>query len=118
MKPQAALSKTHVLVDHLTRNVTAEHLREIFGVYGRVGRIHLPINPMTGMGRGFAFIEYLHDDDEDLDKNGNVDSLERVELSGPERAALAAAKHMHGGQIDGGIIGVEVCEPPRTHREP
>jgi RNA-binding protein with serine-rich domain 1 len=49
-------SKIHI--GNLTRNVNKDHIEEIFGVYGRIRSISLPINGGTGMNRGFAHVEY------------------------------------------------------------
>lgn len=45
-------------VYRLTRNVNAEHLQEIFGEYGEISAIDLPIDQSKNH-RGFATIEYI-----------------------------------------------------------
>ena len=41
--PPPALDRT-IVVSRLTKNVNERHLREIFGVYGQLGAVDLPIN--------------------------------------------------------------------------
>lgn len=69
------------------------HLREIFAPYGTITRAHVPVNPHTGIPKGFAFVEYE-----------------------AEEQAKAAVKHMDGGQIDGSVVKVEAVEPPKPRR--
>lgn len=80
------------MIEHLTRNVTSAHISEIFGPYGTIRNLHAPLNHLTGMIRGFAFVEYAE-----------------------EAEAQLAQECMHGGQIDGAVVAVQVCEsrPPR-----
>lgn len=34
-----------IVIEKLTKNVTEEHIREIFGVYGDIKFIDMPLNP-------------------------------------------------------------------------
>lgn len=104
------------MVDKLTKNVNEGHLREIFGAYGDIQSLELPmnrqcelaftisvscvavitcfilINCLTVMtNRGTAYIHY-HDP---LD-------------------AEAAISHMHEAQLDGAVLSVSIVLPRRT----
>ncbi|KIW20023.1 hypothetical protein PV08_00598 [Exophiala spinifera] len=70
-----------IVVEKLTKNVTEAHLREIFGSYGRIESIDLPLNKQFMTNRGTAYILYDHP-------------------SGSE----AAIAHMHEAQLDGMVI--------------
>ncbi|KAH8037347.1 hypothetical protein HPB51_009902 [Rhipicephalus microplus] len=66
-------------VGRLTRNVTRDHLLEIFGCYGAVKSVELPPDRThSHLSRGFAYIEFENPAD-----------------------AEKAMRHMDGGQIDG-----------------
>lgn len=48
-------------VRNLSRNVTKEHLSEIFSVYGALRSCELPMDRQhTHLGRGFCFLSYLY----------------------------------------------------------
>ncbi|KAL1920136.1 uncharacterized protein VTP21DRAFT_1282 [Calcarisporiella thermophila] len=81
-----------IYVDNLTRNVTREHLEEIFGRYGRIIDIDLPMNRTLGSNRGFAIIEFDN-------------------RSGAENAIHCMDK----GQLDGETLACEIHAPaPRV----
>ncbi|KAE9552154.1 hypothetical protein FO519_004629 [Halicephalobus sp. NKZ332] len=72
-----------VSVRNISRNVSREHLLEIFGLYGPVKDVRFPTNSRHPcFPRGDAVIEYENHDD-----------------------AEKALRHMDGGQIDGLIVG-------------
>ena len=81
---------TKLYVAHLTRNVTKDHVFEIFSVYGHVKSVDLPMDRFNFLPRGFAYVEY--DEAED---------------------AESALKHMDGGQIDGQEITTQMVHPMR-----
>ena len=89
-------------VSNLTRNVTTDHLREIFGNFGEVKTVELAIDTEVQLPKGYAFVEY-----------------------GEKKEVDAAIKHMSGGQIDGQNVTVHIMgqtpkpppAPPRG-REP
>ncbi|KAH0844955.1 hypothetical protein FOPE_09910 [Fonsecaea pedrosoi] len=82
------MQSSKIVVEKLTRNVTEAHLREIFGSYGRIESIDLPLNKQFMTNRGTAYILYDHP-------------------SGSE----SAIAHMHEAQLDGVIIS---HDPPDT----
>ncbi|KAI9754091.1 MAG: hypothetical protein M1815_005798 [Lichina confinis] len=79
-----------VVVEKLTKNVTEEHLREIFGAYGDIQNVNMPVNPQFMINRGTAYIVYQN----------------------PSDAATAIA-HMHEAQLDGAVINVSIVLPRR-----
>ncbi|RWS30388.1 RNA-binding protein with serine-rich domain 1-like isoform X1 [Leptotrombidium deliense] len=85
----AKISKVHV--GRLTRNVTKDHVSEIFSVYGIIKSIDLPMDRIhPHLSRGFAYIEF-----------------EKAE------EAEKAIKYMDGGQIDGQEISVSIVLTPK-----
>ncbi|TDL29438.1 hypothetical protein BD410DRAFT_892730 [Rickenella mellea] len=84
-KPDAKV----VIVTHLTRNVVESHLQAIFGFYGDIVKIDLPLFGKSGQNRGKAALEY-------------VDAA----------SAHKAAHHMNGGQLDSSFLKVELSDLP------
>ncbi|PFH50536.1 hypothetical protein AMATHDRAFT_144827, partial [Amanita thiersii Skay4041] len=78
-----------VIVTNLTRNVVEAHLRTIFGFYGHIIKIDLPLFGKSGQNRGKAALEFS-------DSN----------------SAFKAASHMDGGQLDGAVLKVELSDLP------
>ena len=54
-----------IYVGNLSYEVAEEDLKEVFGEYGTVKRIHLPTERETGRPRGFGFVEMEKEEDED-----------------------------------------------------
>ncbi|KJZ72562.1 hypothetical protein HIM_08086 [Hirsutella minnesotensis 3608] len=82
--------RTKIVVERLSKNVREAHLREIFGFYGPIQDLDLPINRTFGTNRGTAYILYEHRED-----------------------AEDAIANMHEGQIEGAIINVSIVLPRR-----
>ncbi|XP_074594767.1 uncharacterized protein LOC141850123 isoform X2 [Brevipalpus obovatus] len=75
--PSPKNSKIHV--GRLTKNVTKEHVREIFSMYGVIKEVIMPMDRThSHLSRGFAWVEFEK----------------------PEEAEKAI-KYMDGGQVDG-----------------
>lgn len=72
---------TKLVVGNLTRNVTEDHIREIFSTYGAVRFVELAMDLRVNLPRGYAHVEY--ESREDAEK---------------------AIEHMNGGQIDGNTL--------------
>ncbi|KNG85765.1 hypothetical protein ANOM_005396, partial [Aspergillus nomiae NRRL 13137] len=70
-----------IVVEKLTKNVTESHLREIFGSFGGIDSLDLPMNKAFMTNRGTAYILY----------NDPAD-------------AEAAIAHMHEAQLDGAVL--------------
>ncbi|KAI4662231.1 uncharacterized protein J4E79_004520 [Alternaria viburni] len=79
-----------IVVEALTRNVKEDHVREIFGKYGVIKELTMPMNPTFNINRGIAYILYEEIDD----------------------AERAIAK-MHDAQLDGAKIQVSIVLPRR-----
>ncbi|RYP00663.1 hypothetical protein DL764_006437 [Monosporascus ibericus] len=79
-----------IVVEKLTKNINEDHLREIFGHYGPIRDLDLPMNRQFNTNRGTAYILYVHEQD-----------------------AEAAISHMHEAQVDGAIINVSIVLPRR-----
>ncbi|KAJ4305408.1 hypothetical protein N0V90_000939 [Kalmusia sp. IMI 367209] len=79
-----------IVIEQLTKNVNEGHLREIFGTYGPIKDLKLPLNPVYNVNRGTAYILYEEIDD----------------------AERAIAK-MHEAQLDGAKILVSIVLPRR-----
>ncbi|KAL1800574.1 hypothetical protein ACET3X_000916 [Alternaria dauci] len=75
-----------IVVEALTRNVKEDHVREIFGKYGTIKDLRMPMNPTFNINRGIAYILYEEIDD----------------------AERAIAK-MHDAQLDGAKIQVSIA---------
>ncbi|RDB23149.1 RNA-binding protein with serine-rich domain 1 [Hypsizygus marmoreus] len=90
-KPDAKV----VIVTNLTRNVVESHLQSIFGFYGRIVKIDLPLFGKSGQNRGKAALEYAE-----------------------PPSAHKAATHMDGGQLDGAVLKVELSTLPVRSRSP
>ncbi|KAI0320605.1 hypothetical protein OF83DRAFT_1052781 [Amylostereum chailletii] len=78
-----------VVVTNLTRNVVESHLQTIFGFYGNVLKVDLPLYGKSGQNRGKAAVEYTD-----------------------AESARKAVSHMNGGQLDGAIVKVEISDLP------
>lgn len=90
----AKITKIHV--GKLTRNVTQEHVQEIFSTYGKIKTCELPMDRNNlNLSRGFAYVDF--ESHEDAEK---------------------AIKYMDGGQIDGQEVNVSLVLVPRGHQFP
>ncbi|CAG8408830.1 unnamed protein product [Penicillium salamii] len=83
-------SPIKIVVEKLTKNVTEEHVREIFGGFGDIEYLDVPVNKAFMTNRGTAYILYYDPAD-----------------------AEAAIAHMHEAQLDGAILNVSIVLPRR-----
>ncbi|KAL3468924.1 hypothetical protein BJX99DRAFT_242498 [Aspergillus californicus] len=94
-RSQSSLSHTQksskIIVEKLTKNVMESHLLEIFGTFGDIQRLDLPMNNAFMTNRGTAYILY-HDPAD----------------------AEAAIAHMHEAQLDGALLNVSIVLPKRA----
>ncbi|KAI1261657.1 RNA-binding domain-containing protein [Xylariaceae sp. FL1019] len=81
---------TKIVVEKLSKNINEEHLQEIFGRYGPIRDLDLPMSRQYGTNRGTAYILYINEAD-----------------------AETAIAHMHEAQLDGNIINVSIVLPRR-----
>ncbi|KAF7559602.1 hypothetical protein G7046_g4542 [Stylonectria norvegica] len=84
------MKSTKIVVERLSKNINEDHLYEIFGQFGHVKDLDLPINRTNGSNRGTAYILFDHEAD-----------------------AEAAIAHMHEAQVDGATINVSIVLPRR-----
>ncbi|OJJ46332.1 hypothetical protein ASPZODRAFT_166606 [Penicilliopsis zonata CBS 506.65] len=80
-----------VVVEKLTKNVTEAHLHEIFGSFGDIQSLELPMNRAFITNRGTAYVLYYDPAD-----------------------AEAAIAHMHEAQLDGAVLNVSIVLPRRN----
>ncbi|KAF8845726.1 hypothetical protein BDN67DRAFT_887601, partial [Paxillus ammoniavirescens] len=78
-----------VVLNGLSRNVAQAHLQTIFGFYGEIIKIDLPLYTKSGQNRGKAALEY-------------ADPV----------SAQKAVSHMNGGQLDGLVLKAELSDLP------
>ncbi|KAK2592142.1 hypothetical protein QQS21_010150 [Conoideocrella luteorostrata] len=86
---------TKIVVERLSKNTNEDHLYEIFGEFGTIKDLDLPINRSSGTNRGTAYI-----------------------LFDREADAEAAISHMHEAQVDGATINVSIVLPRRKLSPP
>jgi RNA recognition motif-containing protein len=85
---------TKLFVGNLSFNTTENTIQEAFAAHGTVVEANLMMDRMTGRSRGFAFVTYAT----------------------PEEAQKAI-EAMHGAQLDGRALTVNVARP-REERPP
>ncbi|KAI1488031.1 RNA-binding domain-containing protein [Biscogniauxia mediterranea] len=81
---------TKIVVEKLTKTINEDHLREIFGQYGPIRDLDLPLNRQYNTNRGTAYILYVNEAD-----------------------AENAISSMHEAQLDGAVINVSIVLPRR-----
>ncbi|KAI5820233.1 hypothetical protein BZA77DRAFT_240259, partial [Pyronema omphalodes] len=74
-----------IVIEKLTKNVTEDHIREIFSTYGDIKTIDMPVNRQFNTNRGLCYLLY-----------------------NDAASAHAAIAHMHEGQLDGAVINVSI----------
>ncbi|QIW95199.1 hypothetical protein AMS68_000717 [Peltaster fructicola] len=79
-----------IVIEKLTKNVNEGHLHEIFGTYGTIEELEMPLNRQFLTNRGIAYVLYATPDD-----------------------AERAIAHMHEAQLDGALINVSIVLPRR-----
>ncbi|KAJ9299322.1 hypothetical protein DTO271G3_2944 [Paecilomyces variotii] len=89
--PESPRRSSKIIVEKLTKNVTEEHLYEIFGTFGEIQSLELPMNKAFMTNRGTAYILYYEVAD-----------------------AEAAISHMHEAQLDGAVLNVSIVLPRRA----
>ncbi|KAK5010401.1 hypothetical protein LTR28_010140 [Elasticomyces elasticus] len=79
-----------IVVEKLTKNVNRAHLQDVFGAYGEIKELDLPMNLQFGTNRGTAHILY-----------------------GAPAHAESAIAYMHEAQLDGAMVSVSIVLPRR-----
>ncbi|KAI0403127.1 hypothetical protein F4802DRAFT_573161 [Xylaria palmicola] len=81
---------TKIVVEKLSKTINEDHLYEIFGQFGTIRDLDLPMSRQFGTNRGTAYILYVNEADAD--------------------AAIAS---MHEANVDGTTINVSIVLPRR-----
>ncbi|KAH8157057.1 hypothetical protein CIB48_g11190 [Xylaria polymorpha] len=79
---------TKIVVEKLSKTINEDHLYEIFGQFGTIRDLDLPMSRQFGTNRGTAYILYVNETD-----------------------AEAAIASMHEANLDGAIINVSIVLP-------
>lgn len=96
-----------VVVNGLSRNVVQTHLQGIFGFYGEIVKIDLPLYTKCMAPLSFVCIPRSQCLSIAGQNRGKA-ALEYVEPS----SAQKAVSHMNGGQLDGLLLKVELSDVP------
>jgi RNA-binding protein with serine-rich domain 1 len=93
-------TRTQIIIEKLTKNITESHLREIFSRFGAISSLDLPLHRTFNHNRGTAYIVYAS-----------------------AASATEAFVKMHEGWIDGVQVDVRIVQTggssasPRRYRE-
>jgi RNA recognition motif-containing protein len=84
-----------VYVGNLPWDTAPEDLREVFGQYGQVLNVHIPMNTVKGRIQGFAFIKFASEDSakKALDLHGTELNSRPLKVS-PAVETLAVGKNV------------------------
>jgi RNA recognition motif-containing protein len=64
-----------IYVGNLAYEVAEDDLMAVFGEYGKVKRVHLPMDRETGRPRGFGFVE-MESEEKESEAIGQLDGAE------------------------------------------
>ncbi|RYP36518.1 hypothetical protein DL767_003341 [Monosporascus sp. MG133] len=106
--PGAAV-EVKIVVEKLTKNINEDHLREIFGHYGPIRDLDLPMNRQCKLPTSLTSPFLLHSPSLVVNTNRGTAYILYVH----EQDAEAAISHMHEAQVDGAIINVSIVLPRR-----
>uniref|UniRef100_A0ACD5TP43 Uncharacterized protein n=1 Tax=Avena sativa TaxID=4498 RepID=A0ACD5TP43_AVESA len=87
-------------VGNLHSNITEDQLRQVFEPFGQVELVQLPVDPLTGLCKGFGFIQFarLEDAKAAQSLNGQLDIAGRV-------IKVSAVTDQAGVQLGGTTTG-------------
>lgn len=85
--------RTKLFVGNLPYSTTQDELSELFSEFGEIVEVKLITDRMTGRSRGIAFVKFASDDQ-----------------------AAAAIEALHGKEMDGREIIVNVARPQAPRR--
>lgn len=83
-----------IYIGNLSFNTTEEKLNETFGAFGEVFSASIKMDKITGMSKGFGFVEMPDDD-----------------------AAFSAIRELNGKELDGRKVRVSIAEEKPVQRE-
>ena len=92
-KQQPIIIPSIICVRNLSRNVNKNHLIEIFGNFGKIKKVDIPIDEKTHKRKDFAYIEYE-----------------------TKNECEEAVVYMNEGQIDGKVLKIEFMNIDPTAR--
>ncbi|EEC74539.1 hypothetical protein OsI_10059 [Oryza sativa Indica Group] len=91
-------------VGNLHSNITEDQLRQVFEPFGQVELVQLPLDPLTGLCKGFGFVQAsfarLEDAKAAQSLNGQLDIAGRV-----IKASVSAVTDQAGVQVSGVTTG-------------
>lgn len=96
-----------VVLNGLSRNVVYAHLQTIFGFYGEIVKIDLPLYTKCTVHPSFVCFPLS----QSLSLAGQNRGKASLEFADP-LSAQKAVSHMNGGQLDGLILKVELSDVP------
>jgi RNA recognition motif-containing protein len=82
-----------IYVGNLSYEVAEEDLKAVFAEYGKITRVHLPIDRESGRPRGFAFVEMADEKEEDA----AIEALDEAEWMGRALKVNKAKPREEGG---------------------
>ncbi|KAG8088534.1 hypothetical protein GUJ93_ZPchr0010g7627 [Zizania palustris] len=87
-------------VGNLHANITEDQLRQVFEPFGQVELVQLPVDALTGLCKGFGFIQFarLEDAKAAQSLNGQLDIAGRV-------IKVSAVTDQSGVQVGGAVTG-------------
>lgn len=90
-----------IYVGNLSYEVTEDDLKAVFAEYGKITRVHLPIDRESGRPRGFAFVEMTAETEEDA----AIDALDEAEWMGRSLKVNKAKPRESSDSFGGGRGG-------------
>jgi RNA recognition motif-containing protein len=90
-----------IYVGNLSYDVAEDDLKAVFAEYGKITRVHLPIDRESGRPRGFAFVEMADEKEEDA----AIEALDEAEWMGRALKVNKAKPREEGGGGGGGRGG-------------
>ena len=97
-----------IYVGNLSYEVTDDDLKSVFAEYGKITRVHLPIDRESGRPRGFAFVEMVDEKEEDA----AIEALDEAEWMGRAlkvNKAKPREESSGGGGRGGGEASFDEC---------
>lgn len=99
-----------VQISNLSRNVVESHLSTIFGFYGTIAKIDLPVYVKCEFHSAHPWPQL-----NSFNAAGQNRGRAALEYAQASEAQLAIS-HMNGGQLDGAILKVELSDVPLRSR--
>lgn len=90
-----------IYVGNLSYEVTEDDLKSVFADYGKITRVHLPIDRESGRPRGFAFVEMVDEKEEDA----AIEALDEAEWMGRALKVNKAKPRESSDSFGGGRSG-------------